>query len=561
MLFPQNNNYRLTVNLNGLWEFKMVADDYIPFKRAEDTTMMAVPASYNDLVTDRVLKDYVGNVLYEKNIRLHNVMTRDDVYLRIGAACHRQIVYIDGRLVGEHIGGFLPLDLKITEFIKSEFRLSIIIDNRLYNTSIPYGEVKDGKQTIHHDFYNYSGIHRDVTIYSVPRNHIKDIVIKTRIADQKAYVDFEIECNNKASVSIFDQEENLVGNFEGNSGTILVSNPKLWDIGKGNLYTLTASTENDSYSEKFGIRSVEIKGEQILLNGRPIYLKGFGKHEDFFVIGKANNSAVNIRDFNCMKWINANSFRTSHYPYCEEIYDIADREGFLVIDEVPAVGFNFWSNVPVFCEERVNEGTLNTHKKCIDELIKRDKNHPCIIMLSCGNEAASYEEKSGDYFKKIAEYARSLSPWPLMLVENVNPNATKASEYFDVIGLNKYNAWYNNHSEIHLINAQLTADLKLWRDRFHKPLVLTEFGADTIEGNHSLPGESFSEEFQVEYLDEMMKVMDEFDCVVGEHIWNFADFKTKQGLTRVRGNRKGIFTRDRQPKLAAHFVKRRWEKM
>lgn len=562
MLFPKISKSRNVVNLNGIWDFAFVNETYIPHTPLVKPIPMAVPGSVNELTTNKNEKNHCGIVVYEKNIILpHNKKER--LFLRIGAACHICNVYINGEFVCEHNGGFLPIDTEITKFANKQMRLSILLDNRLSFQTLPIGEIKNGRQVIHHDFYNYFGIHRDVVIYSTPEERIKDIFIEPVYENDYHKLFYRLELDNyedeKIKVEVIDENNEIVATSDKLKDIIEIKNPILWDIRDSHLYRLHVTTSLDDYEEIFGIRKVEIKDSAIYLNDKKVYLKGFGKHEDFVITGKTNISAVNIRDYACMDWIGANSFRTSHYPYAEEMYDLADKLGFLVIDEVPAVGFNFWNSVPVFCEERVNKKTLETHKNQIKEMILRDKNHPCIISYSLANEATTWEDNSRPYFEEIVNYTRTLTDKPLTIVENNSAHGSRVAELFDIIGVNKYNAWYIEHGNLDCIHESLTRELTQWYEVYHKPLIITEFGADTIEGNHSLPSETFSEEFQVEFLDEFCKVFDELPFVSGEHIWNFADFKTKEGLQRVRGNRKGVFTRDRQPKMAAHYLRQRWK--
>jgi beta-glucuronidase len=301
---------------------------------------------------------------------------------------------------------------------------------------------------------------------------------------------------------------------------------------------------------------------QFLINGKPFYFKGFGMHEDHETIGKGHDDALAAKDFALLEWIGANSFRTSHYPYAEEIMNMADRLGIVVIDEVPAVGMNMFNrNEKIFCPERVHEKTLEYHLETINELIARDKNHPSVVMWSVANEPASYEDGARSYFKKIAEYTRKLDRTrPITLVNCSGPDECKVAQLFDIVCVNRYFGWYSDPGRLDLIEFQLERDLGKWFARFGKPVFLTEYGADTIAGFHADPPIMFSEEFQVEFLKRYNNVLDNLDFVIGEHIWNFADFKTKQGITRVGGNKKGVFTRDRQPKMAAHMLKERWRK-
>lgn len=144
------------------------------------------------------------------------------------------------------------------------------------------------------------------------------------------------------------------------------------------------------------------------------------------------------------------------------------------------------------------------------------------------------------------------------MVINAPVDDEKCGHLYDIICVNRYPAWYSDPGHLEVIHDSIKVDLEKWYQKYGKPVILTEFGADTIAGFHTLPPQMFSEEFQVEYLRKVCETLDELDFVIGEHVWNLADFMTKQGTTRIIGNRKGVFSRDRQPKMAAHYLKERW---
>ena len=201
MLYPQSNKFRSTTSLNGIWNYKLVEDDYIPLNKAEKTFPMAVPASINDIVTDKRIADYAGKVLFETEFSLPQ--EKDKIYrLRIGSASHKCEIYLNGAKIGDGINGHLPIDLPL-ENLKDENRLSVIIDNRLDFHTLPMGMLKEGnvfreatanagffimdepekhpkyKQVINHDFYNFTGIHRDVIVYGINKCAFSDITVKT----------------------------------------------------------------------------------------------------------------------------------------------------------------------------------------------------------------------------------------------------------------------------------------------------------------------------------------------------------------------------------------------
>ncbi|MET4822411.1 glycoside hydrolase family 2 TIM barrel-domain containing protein, partial [Endozoicomonas lisbonensis] len=211
-----------------------------------------------------------------------------------------------------------------------------------------------------------------------------------------------------------------------------------------------------------------------------------------------------------------------------------------------------------------NEG-MEAHKDAIRELFKRDKNHACVVMWSLSNEPDTSQEASDAYFKEVFAYARDLDPQnrPLTFVNFMLAPYGKchAHQYADVICLNRYYGWYMMGG-IEMDNAgeAFAKELAGWATE-NKPVVITEYGADTMAGIHKLPSVQWSEEYQCEYLDQQHYAFDSCPAVVGEQMWNFADFQTWEGIMRVDGNKKGAFTRDRQPKMSAHHLKRRWDKI
>lgn len=590
MLYPVENKVREVKNLSGIWNFKMDYDnvgiqEQWQKEPLKDTIPMAVPSSYNDLFTEEREKEHVGYVWYEKSFIIPNSWNGQRIVLRFGSATHHATVWVDGTEVVKHKGGFLPFEADITEMIErsslEEHRVTVALSNILDWTCIPCGEIihKEGPgypegfhyQETYFDFYNYSGLHRPVKLYTTPKKYIEDIVIKTEVKENKAVVKALITSTDEIRVvKVVDEAGNIVSEKtvekcldDENEWYVEteIKEPHLWNPGAAYLYQLKVEGEHDTYAEQFGLRTIEVTDKAFLINGKEFYFQGFGKHEDSDVHGKGMDEALNIRDFNLLKWIGANSFRTSHYPYSEELMMLADREGFVVIDEVPAVGMCFWDGNSVFAGNRVNDDTLAHHKDMLADMYNRDKNHPCVMMWSVANEPATHEEGAVPYFKEIIETMRSLDDTrPVTMVHTTGPDGDKVSQWLDVICVNRYYAWYNDHGHLDVIGLQLENEMNKWYDKYHKPIIMSEYGADTIAGYHKTPAVAFTEEFQCMYMNEYHKIFDKLDFMIGEHPWAFADFQTKQGLNRVDGNKKGIFTRNRQPKMSAYMLKERWSK-
>ena len=584
MLYPRESEAREVKDLSGIREFKADRRNEGFDKKwfassLEDTIMMPVPASYNDITQDASIRDHIGDVWYEKSFFAPVSWRGRRVVIRVGSATHKAVMWVNGIEAARHKGGYMPFEADISDILEygRENRVTLAVDNILDWTTIPPGEVKTFKDDMHpegyriqeyfHDFYNYAGIHRPVLLYTTPRKYIRDIAVITDIKGSKGTVAYRVELSTGSEyvrVILMDGEKEIAS-ATGSSGELTVEGARFWEPGNAYLYTLCVQTTTseagigDCYRLPVGIRTIKVTEKEFLINGKPFYFKGFGKHEDMDITGKGLNQVINVKDFNLLKWIGANSFRTSHYPYSEEIMDLADREGIVIIDETPAVGLNLWDKEKkVFSEEHAYRA-LEHHLQVTRELIDRDKNHPCVVMWSVANEATTYEDGALPYFKRVVEEVRRLdASRPVTIVEYSFPEECKVAQLFDVICDNRYYSWYTDPGHLELIEFQVERELRGWHERFRKPVIMSEYGADAIAGFHQDPPVMFSEEYQCELLRHYHNVLDKLDFVVGEHIWNFADFATKQGITRVIGNRKGVFTRQRQPKAAAHLLRERW---
>jgi beta-glucuronidase len=425
------------------------------------------------------------------------------------------------------------------------------------------------------DFFNYAGIQRPVKLYTTPTAYIRDITMTTEVNGTNARVGYAIDTEGEAEarVSIQDEAGETVASGTGPAGQLLIEDVHLWQPLHAYLYTCVVELWQhgqrlDTYEQPFGVRTVAVKDGKFLMNGKPFYFKGFGRHEDSHVHGRGLDEVLNVKDLNLMKWMGANSFRTSHYPYSEELMRLADREGFVVIDETPAVGLHLNFGTMLGGGGRTHKtweelGTKEHHAQMIRELIARDKNHPCVVMWSIANEPASEEEGAHEYFQPLVQLAREVDPQkrPVTIVTHMmaTPDTCKVSDLVDVLALNRYYGWYIQGGQLEAAKALLRAELTGWNQvRPGKPMMFTEYGADTIAGFHDTTPAMFSEEYQVACLKANHEVMDEFPTFIGEQVWNFADFQTSQSIMRVQGNKKGVFTRERKPKMAAHMLRQRW---
>ena len=580
------NEKRTVFDLGGLWDFCLGGESFdkkclaVPLEKSEK---MFVPASYNDQKADKKYREHYGYAYYQRRFSVPNELKSKRLVLRFGAVAHNAEVWLNGKRIVSHTGGFLPFEAELdANSLKKQNLLSVAVDNRIDLSTLPVGnEIKKAmfgdappdfesvrktkiknKNYPNFDFFNYCGINRPVFLCVMPTEYISDISIISEIKDGFAVVKADVSLSKKgnAKISVFDKEgREIVRGIEAGS-EFIIENPHLWEPNNAYLYTAKVTFGDDCYYQKFGIRSIEIKGDKFLINGKPFYFKGFGKHEDSETHGRGYDGALNVKDISLMKWINANSFRTSHYPYAEEMLSLCDEEGIVVIGETPAVGLGFsYGNE---AEQAKLNAREKHHKEVLAQMIERDKNHPCIVAWSLANEPDSTgnPERAREYFKTLYDLAHRLDPQsrPVTVVACNNDYVKdKVTELSDIICLNRYYGWYIFAGDLDAAKQAMTAEMEYF-SKFCKPLMITEYGADAAAGIHSVTANTFSEEYQLEFYEAINSVLDKYGFVVGEQVWNFADFSTVQGVMRVDGNKKGLFTRDRRPKLAAHYFRKRW---
>ncbi len=592
MLFPIMTSTRELISLNGIWNFQLDhGTGFVDSWHESGLTnaiAMPVPSSYNDIYETSTIRDHVGWVWYERDVVICKEFLAKRMVIRFGSVTHEAKIYVNGVLVKEHRGGFTPIEVELNGHVhEGKNRLTVAVNNILDYSTLPVGTYKEeeidglGKVKTNapmFDFFNYAGIQRPVYLWIMSNTYVKDITIIPSIDGVNGRVSYTVTSVGDADIkiSVMDAQGVQVAKGESATGEVILAGVHLWQPLQSYLYNFVVELYQDGqmidqYEEPFGVRTVEVSNGQFLINGKPFYFKGFGKHEDSPLHGRGFDDVVNVKDFSLMKWIGANSFRTSHYPYSEEIMRLADREGMVVIDEVPAVGLHLNFGSMVFGDGQKHNTweelrTKEAHQQVIQELLERDKNHACVVMWSIANEPASEEEGAYEYFKPLVELAKNLDAQhrPVTIVTHMFATAErcKVADLIDVLALNLYYGWYEYGGKLEIAKARLREALTAWTKRMpNKPMMFTEFGADTIAGFHDATEVMFTEEYQVAYFKANHAVMDEFKTLVGEQVWNFADFQTSQGVMRVQGNKKGIFTRDRKPKLAAHYLQKRWHEI
>jgi beta-glucuronidase len=588
MLYPLETATRELKSLDGIWRLcfdrrhQGLTERYGDGIPSQAALEVAVPGSVNEQVTEREQYLNLDWVWYERRFRVPAAWQGRRIFLRFGAATHRADVFVNGRLLLSHEGGYTPFEVELTEAVRAgeEQLLVVRVDSLLSATTVPQGGLDPklggvaawrtgNNPDVHWDFFPFMGLHRPVVLYATGAARFGSIRLETlQLRGDRADLRARVKLDGAADrLTLRVPELGLqlvreLGAERELSLELSLSGVQPWGPSQPKLYDFEWELEAsgaviDSYVVPFGIRTLRVEAGQLLLNGEPLTLRGFGKHEDAPIVGRGLSLPHLVKDLGLLRWVGANSFRTSHYPYAEEALQQADRHGILVIDEVAANTLS----LRAVAEPEARAALLAAHRAQIDELVERDFNYACVVAWSLGNECETYYENA-EYFGGLVRHAKQLDTTrPVLFVINSEPATELAAHDFDLIGVNLYPSWYSDCGKLEAIGPALERALRGFWEKYAKPILICEFGADAVAGMHSEYPLMWSEEYQAEMLERVLDAAAQYPYVVGTHVWNFADFKVGQHPGRVMLNHKGVFTRDRAPKLAAHALRRRWTKL
>ena len=535
-LFPQQNDFRNTLDLSGIWKFKKdsAAAGEIEgwYNGLKGYRSIAVPGSWNEQFDD--MRDYLGLAWYEMETYIPAGWKGQRIFIRIGSATYAAKLWINGKPTGQHEGGNLPFSFEISSLVKwnARNRFTIQVENILKPTRVPTGAVKGGPfqnfPKTNYDFFPFAGLHRAVWLYAIPSSgSIKDIIVNTNFTNTTGSLEVKVETEGKSAegkIIVTGNGQSYTASMRISNNTALatisIPNVRLWSPDDPFLYNVDVTISNgktnvDHYTLETGVRTIQTTDKQILLNGKTVFLKGFGKHEDFPVFGRGSANPVIVKDFELMKWTGANSFRTSHYPYDEEYMRMADRQGFLVIDEIPAVGLYFHGDSAELVQRQA------ACKQYINELITRDKNHPSVIMWCIANEpfprdmsftggTAGREATPGSIaaFKELFNVVKEKDKTRLAVLVGVMGGPSEWLGLSDVICVNRYYGWYTHTGDLEGGVKLLSTELDALHDKLKKPVIVTEFGADAYPGMTTVEPEMFTEEFQMQMIKAYLDVAD-----------------------------------------------------
>ena len=574
-----NIENRASLTLNGVWKYVVdpYQTGYYDYRR-DARDQMSNPSNSESLFlgykpkdqTERVEYDfdksdnilvprdwnsqkeklfyYEGSVWYYKNFDYPAPAANTRQYLYFGAANYEADVYLNGKKRGKHVGGFTPFNFDITGKLNPKGNFVIVkVDNTRGLEKVP---------TINTDWWNYGGLTRDVKIVEVAGTFIQDYYVQLAKNDKNAIeVSVLLNGSSKANqaVTIEIPEANIktscTTDSEGKAKTMIAAkNLKLWSPENPYLYEVKLIHNNNVLTDKIGFRTLQTKGKEILVNGKPVFLRGICIHEENGIRGGRAYSKEDARLLlGWAKELGCNFVRLAHYPHNENMARVADELGIMVWSEVPVYWTIQWKN---------SETYNNAHNQLTD-MINRDKNRASVIIWSMANETPVSADRT-DFIKRMIETTRQLDPVRLVSAAlerrskegsaNTQVVEDPLQEYVDIISFNEYIGWYDGLTE-----KCKSAEFEI---KFDKPVMVSEFGGDALQGNHGSKDARWTEEYQEELFKESVKMLDKIPQLRGMTPWILADFRSPRRLLpniQDGWNRKGLIS-ETGDKKKAFFV-------
>jgi beta-glucuronidase len=486
---------------------------------------------------------YEGPVWYEEDFS-YQPKEHTHVFLHVGAANYRSWFWVNGKKVCEHEGGFTAFNCELTSVIHAGDNFVVAaVDNTRREDNVP---------TLETDWWNYGGLTREVSLLEVPETYIDqyDLHLErgegSTIAgwvhvnggDPGAKIEVEIPELGAHASATTDADGRAALRFD-------VKGLERWSPETPKLYKVEFRTSSDSIDELIGFRTVEARGNEILLNGKPVFLRGVSVHAEApYRTGRAYSDKDAETLLAWAKELGCNFVRLAHYPHDETMLRAADRKGLLV-----------WSENPVYWAlEFDNAKVLAKAEQQLDEEIDTARNHAAIILWSMANETPNTAART-QFIETLASRARGLDGTRLItaaLLVRAEGNTKIVDDplgkALDVIGVNEYVGWYEGHPE--------SADVTKWDIRYDKPLIVSEFGADAKAGLHGGENERWTEEYQANVFRHQLPMLNKIPQLRGMSPWLLMDFRSpNRPLTGVQDefNRKGLIS-DQGQKKAAFFV-------
>jgi beta-glucuronidase len=525
------------------------ASDLVEYDFDSSPTLM-VPGDWNS--QDDKLFWYEGTVWYRTKFDFAARPGMRRQFLHFGATNYQADVYLNGAKLGRHVGGFTPFEFEVTGKLKPDGNSLVVkADNTRHAEAVP---------TVNTDWWNYGGITRDVSLVETPAGFIRDYQL--RLAPARAGQGMRIAAHVQldgatpsTAVTLEIPEAGVRATaVAGADGAVSFELPahKLvpWSPENPRLYAVRLSTHDETLVDRIGFRSIEVRGTDILLNGKPVFLRGISLHEENPIRG---GRAYSIEDARLLlgwaKELGCNFVRLAHYPHNEFMARVADEMGLMLWEEVPVYWTIQWQN----------PDTLANATAQLTELITRDRNRASVMVWSVANETPVSQART-TFLKSLVDTARALDGSRLVSAAmEVHADPADGNHrivddplgaYTDLLSFNQYIGWYDGLPD-------KLKDIR-WTFGYDKPVVISEFGADALQGKHGDARTRFTEEYQEDLYRKTLAMLGKIPQWRGTTPWILVDFRSpRRPLPVIQDgwNRKGLIGQN-GVKKQAFFVLR-----
>ncbi len=573
---PQNVYARQTQSLNGDWDYMVDQQEqgYYDYRmninrwgyflnakaqrpsdlveyNFDESPAMHVPGDWNTQLAELFL--YEGTIWMKRDFN-YTPVEGQRLLLYFGAVNYEAIVYVNGKKAGRHEGGFTPFCFDVTNVVKEGKNFVIVkIDNKRHQDNVP---------TRIFDWWNYGGITRDVMLVSVPETYVEDysLQLDKNVNGKKRTLNFSLKLNQpvagqEITVSIPELKikqkfvTDAKGEILNSQFSILNSKLQLWSPETPKLYQVEITTDNEKIADEIGFRTIETRGKQLLLNGKPLFLRGVCAHEETAYTSRRCNSTEDADTL--LSWarqLGCNFLRLAHYPHNELAVREAERQGFLLWSEIPVYWTISWQNAD----------TYKNAERQLTDMIRRDHNRAAIIIWSLANETP-HSDARDVFLSRLAKTARSLDNTRLISMamevtgasNYVNRLHDNMNQYVDVVSFNQYIGWYRDVND---------APKMRWEIPYDKPVIISEFGGGAKAGYHGDKEQRWTEEFQENLYRENLAMLEKIDGLAGTCPWVLKDFRSpRRPLPGIQDdfNRKGLVS-DQGQRKKAFYVMRDW---
>lgn len=510
----------------------------------ENGLRLNVPSDWNSQLPE--LKYYEGTIWYGRKFNLVKE-SKERLFLYFAAVSYRCRIYLNGKEIAQHEGGFTPFQVEITDVAKENDNfLAVEVNNTRRADAIP---------AMAFDWWNYGGITRDVFLVSTPKVFIDDYFIQldktkadkinanVKLSEKLAYSPVTIE------IPELQLKQTLKTDAQGEVKTSFIAKEiKHWSPAAPKLYSVKISTQEDQIKEEIGFRNIWVKGEDIFLNGQPIFLKSISFHEEIPQRkGRAFSQADAVVLLSEAKALGCNMIRLAHYPQNEYIVRMAEKMGFLLWEEIP-----IWQGI-----DFENESTKEKAGKMMREMVDRDKNRCALAFWGVANETQPSEPRNA-FIRHLIATCRAIDTSRLIIAAFDLVRFNKEKQTFvmddpftkelDVVAVNKYLGWYHFWP--------VSPDKAIWDVAKGQPLIISEFGGEALYGK---TGEkdvvsSWSEDYQETLYKNNLEMFKHIPNLRGTSPWVLFDFRSpfrfhptnqdgwnRKGLVSDQGYRKKVW--------------------